>query len=66
MEINDLAGNLSKVRIQTHTLQGHALGKVEKKIHPLQQSLEMAEFINSKCTATGWLFIMKLIERQVN
>ena len=69
VDIIDLAGNLSKVGIQFHTCtpQGHyAHGKVEKKIHLLQQSLERADFRNSRCTATGWMCIMKLIERQVN
>ena len=69
VEIIDLEGNLTKrgIQFETCTPQGHsAHGKVEKKIHLLQQSLERAEFRNSRCTATGWMCIMKLIERQVN
>ena len=43
---------------------GH--GKVEKKIDQLQQALERSELRNSRCTATGWQTLGKLIECTVN
>ena len=70
VDIVDLAGNLAMqkgIQFQTVVPQGHsAHGKIEKKIHLLQQSLERSEIRNSRCTATGWMCIMKLIERSVN
>ena len=70
VDIADLAGNLSTqrgIQFQTVVPQGHsAHGKIEKKIHLLQQSLERSGIRNSRCTATGWMCIMKLIERSVN
>ena len=66
----DLAGNLSTNRgitFQSVVPQGHyGHGKVEKKIHMLQECLERSEIRNSRCTATGWMCIAKLIERSVN
>ena len=70
VDLVDMAGNMklnNGILFETCVPQGHsAHGKVEKKIHLLQQALERSGIRNSKCTATGWMCIAKLIERSVN
>ena len=70
VDLINMAGNLrtnNGILFETCVPQGHsAHGKVEKKIHLLQQALERSEIRNSRCTATGWMCIAKLIERTVN
>merc|ERR1719233_2627379 len=70
VDLTDMAGNLKakhSILFEICVPQGHsAHGKVEKKIHLLQQALERSGIRNSKCTATGWMCIAKLIERTVN
>ena len=70
VDLMDMAGNLMQnqgIVFTTCVPQGHsAHGKVEKKIHLLQQALETSGIRNSRCTATGWMCIAKLIERSVN
>merc|ERR1719233_2650572 len=70
VDLMDMAGNLKQnqgIAFETCVPQGHsAHGKVEKKIHLLQQALERSGIRNSRCTATGWMCIAKLIERSVN
>ena len=70
VDLVDMAGNMklnNGIVFETCVPQGHsAHGKVEKKIHLLQQALERSGIRNSRCTATGWMCIAKLIERSVN
>ena len=55
------------IHFETAVPQGHYQhGRIEKKIHLLQETLERAEFRNSATTATGWMTLGKLIERSVN
>ena len=66
----DLSGTLSRqkgISFDTVVPQGHsAHGRVEKRIHMLQESLEQSEIRGSRCTSLGWHTIGKLIERSVN
>lgn len=70
VDMVDLSGALSRqrgVKFIPVVPQGHsAHGRIEKRIHMLQESLERSEIRNSRCTATGWQTIGKLIERTVN
>ena len=70
VDMVDLSGALSRqrgIKFVPVVPQGHsAHGRVEKRIHMLQQSLERSEIRNSRCTATGWQTIAKAIERTVN
>ena len=70
VDMVDLSGTLSRhrgVKFVPVVPQGHsAHGRVEKRIHMLQQSLERSQIRNSRCTATGWQTVAKLIEREVN
>ena len=70
IDITDLSGTLRRQRgiiFEAVVPQGHYRhGKVEKRIHMLQQSLERSQIRNSRCTATGWQTLAKLIERSVN
>ena len=70
VDMVDLAGTLSRqrnIKFVPVVPQGHsAHGKVEKRIHMLQQSLERSEIRNSRCTTSGWMTIAKLIEHSVN
>ena len=68
VDLTDMAGNLrtnNGILFETCVPQGHsAHGKVEKKIHILQQALERSEIRNSRCTATGWMCIAILLRGQ--
>ena len=70
VDLKDMAGNLkvnNGISFETCVPQGHsAHGKVERKIKLLQEALERSHIRKSKCTATGWMCIAKLIERTVN
>ena len=70
VDILDLSGTLSRQRgihFDTVVPQGHsAHGRIEKRIHMLQLSLEQSEMRNSRCTSLGWHTLGKLIEREVN
>ena len=70
INLQDLSGVLSKQRgieFQPVVPQGHsAHGRIERKIQTLQKSLEQSEIRNSRCTATGWQTIAKLIEHSEN
>ena len=70
VDLVDMAGNMklnNGILFETCVPQGHsAHGKVEKKIHLLQQALDRSGIRNSRCTATGWMCVAKLIERSVN
>ena len=70
IDIVNLSGTLMEqksIHFETAVPQGHYQhGKIEKKIHLLQESLDRAEFRNSAATATGWMTLGKLIERSVN
>ena len=70
ISLRDLSGNLMKnqsVHFETVVPQGHYQhGKVEKKIHQLQESMERANFRNSRCTASGMTTLGKLIAHTVN
>ena len=70
IDLQDLSGLLSRQRgieFQPVVPQGHsAHGRIEKRIQMLQKSLEQSEIRNSRCTATGWQTIAKLIEHSVN
>ena len=70
IDIIELSGTLTKQRkihFKTAVSQGHYQhGKIEKKIHLLQESLEHAELRNSATTARGWMTLGKLIENSVN
>ena len=71
VDIVDLSGTLSRQRgifFDTVVPQGHsAHGRIEKKIHMLQQSLEQSEIrLHSRCTSLGWQTLGKLLEREVN
>ena len=70
VDIVDLAGTLSRQRgiiFETAPPQGHsAHGRIEKRIHMLQESLERSQIRSSRCTALGWQTIGKAIERIVN
>ena len=70
IDLQDLSGVLSRQRgieFQPVVPQGHsAHGRIERKIQMLQKSLEQSEMRNSRCTATGWQTIAKLIEHSVN
>ena len=58
IDLVNLSGTLMEQRnihFETAVPQGHYQhGKIEKKIHLLQESLDRAEFRNSATTATGW------------
>ena len=70
VDLMDLSGNLSVQRgihFITVVPQGHSgHGRIEKRIHMLQQSLERSELRNSRCTSLGWQTLAKAIERTVN
>ena len=70
VDLVDLAGTLSKQRgisFTTVVPQGHyGHGRIEKRIHMLQQSLEQSEIRNSRCTSMGWHTLAKAVERTVN
>ena len=70
VDICDLSGNLlsnRNVHFEVVVPQGHwGHGKVEKKIHQLQESLERSDLRNSRFTATGLIALGKMIERSVN
>ena len=71
VDIVDLSGTLSRQRgifFDTVVPQGHsAHGRIEKRIHMLQQSLEQSEIrLHSRCTSLGWHTLGKLLEREVN
>ena len=71
-EINlvDLSGILSRqkgIEFVTVVPQGHSShGRIERRIQMLQKSLEQSTMRNSRCTATGWQTIAKLLEHTVN
>ena len=69
-DLLDLSGTLSRqrgIRFKTVVTQGHyGHGRIEKRIHMLQQSLEQSEIRNSRCTSMGWHTLAKAIERTVN
>ena len=70
VDLVHLAGVLSEQRgvyFESVVPQGHsAHGRIEKRIHMLQQSLDQSEIRNSRCTALGWQTVGKLIETTVN
>ena len=70
INLQDLSGILSRQRgieFQPVVPQGHsAHGRVERRIQMLQKSLKQSEIRNSRCTATGWQTIAKLVEHAVN
>ena len=70
IDIQDLQGTLSterNIHFEVATPQAHYQhGKIEKKIHLLQESLERSELKNTATSATGWMTVGKMIERNVN
>ena len=70
VDLVDLAGTLSRQRgisFITVVPQGHSgHGRIEKRIHMLQQSLEQSQLRNSRCTSMGWHTLAKAVERTVN
>ena len=70
VDVTDLSGTLSSQRgilFETVVPQGHsAHGRIEKRIHMLQSTLEQSQIRNSRCTGLGWQTLGKLIERTVN
>ena len=70
VDLVDLSGTLSRQRgisFETVVPQGHSgHGRIEKRIHMLQQSLEQSEIRNSRCTSMGWHTLAKALERTVN
>ena len=71
-EVNlmDMQGRLSRERnihFEVATPQAHYQhGKIEKKIHLLQESLKRSDLRNSATTATAWMTVGKSIEHYVN
>ena len=70
IDLVDLAGTLSRqrgIKFFTVVPQGHSgHGRIEKRIHMLQQSLEQSNIRKSKCTSMGWHTLAKAVERTVN
>ena len=70
VDLVDLSGTLSRqkgVMFVDVVPQGHsAHGRIEKRIHMLQQTLEKSEMRNSRTTVAGWQTLAKIIEREVN
>ena len=66
----DLSGALSRqkgIEFVTVVPQGHSgHGRIERRIQLLQKSLDQSVMRNSRCTATGWQTIAKLLEHTVN
>ena len=70
VDLVNLTGTLSRqrgIRFETVVPQGHSgHGRIEKRIHMLQQSLEKSEIRSSRCTSMGWHTLAKAVERTVN
>ena len=70
VDLMDMQGRLSRERnihFEVATPQAHYQhGKIEKKIHLLQESLERSDLRNSTTTATAWMTVGKSIEHYVN
>ena len=70
IDLVDLSGTLSRqkgIEFVTVVPQGHSSpGRIERRIQLLQKSLEQSNMRNSRCTATGWQTIAKLLEHTVN
>ena len=70
VDLVDMQGVLSKERsihFEVATPQAHYQhGKIEKKIHLPQESLERSDLRNTATTATAWMTVGKSIERYVN
>ena len=70
VDLVDMQGVLSKERsihFEVNTPQAHYQhGKIEKKIHVMQESLERSDLRNTATTATAWMTIGKSIECHLN
>ena len=70
VDLVDMQGTLSKekgIHFEVATPQAHYQhGRIEKKIHLLQESLERSKLRDSATTATAWMTVGKSIERYVN
>ena len=70
IDLIDLQGTLSRersVHFETAVPQAHNQhGKIEKKIHMLQECLERSKLKDTATTATAWMTVGKMIERTVN
>ena len=70
VDLVDMQGVLSKERsihFEVATPQAHYQhGKIEKKIHLLQESLERSDLRNTATTATSLMTVGKSIKRYVN
>ena len=70
VDLVDMQGRLSKERsihFEVTTPQAHYQhGKIEKKIHLLQESLKRSDLRNTATTATAWMTVGKSIEHDMN
>ena len=70
VDLMDMQGRLSRERnihFKVATPQAHYQhGKIEKKIHLLQESLERSDLRTTTTTAIAWMAVGKSIERHVN
>ena len=70
VDLMDMQGILSRERnihFEVATPQAHYQhGKIEKKIHLLQESLERSDLRNSATTTTAWMTVRKSIKPCMN
>ena len=70
VDLIDMQGILSKdksIHFEVATPQAHYQhGKIEKKIHLLQESLERSDLRNTAKTAAAWMKVGKSIKRHMN